>query len=464
MLGRREFLKLSGTGLAGVALLGASRTASATTTLTSAPRLGISKDNSPSKNRDNLLKALTNSNREVYFPSGDYYIDNSGSYIVIRNFGGKLVMASDARFVFTDNTTRGLMFEKGSGARLYNLNITFKRLPPSRVGSQECILFTQSTDTDVRNININGSAAAGLLFGRCVRPSVTGASIKNTRADGLHFANCKDARAHDITTNNTGDDGLAFLYYGHDALKTGLTGGLATKINVRGSGARGISIVGQRDVTIRNFTVTGTKGNGLYCAREDSYNTGTPANARFVSGTVRRAGDPNGPGGTNYGICLNNVRSAVFSGVRVVYPGSRGVSGTAGGGVVRLYDVYVYGAPESGFDLHDGRYYLDKLTARNSGRTGVYVADSRLVKYGRLHSVNASRTSTLRRAFSFERNYRVDGDSLVVTDTRTNPTGYTVNASGTQNGGMGVIRDYVSGRKVKVTNQSRLVYRGPVQG
>lgn len=460
-LDRREFLRLGGAGIVGAAFLGLASPAKAGP-LVSAHSLGIREGNSPSRNRENLVKALTDSKKEVVFQPGDYRLDNSGSYIVIRNFGGKIVMRPGARFVFMDNTTRGLMFERGSGARFHGLRSVFASQPKRRVSAQECILFIKSSDTLVRNANIQGSAAAGLLFGRCVRPTVNGARIRDTMADGLHFANCKDPRAHNVTTVDTGDDGLAFVNYDNS---TNYTGGKATNITVRRSGARGIAVVGQSDVTIDGFKVVTTRANGLYCAHEPkSFNTRVPENVLFRNGSVHRGGKVNGTPGTNYGINISGARSARVVDVDVIRPGARGVSSLIpGGGVVRLVRVKVRGARESGFNLQGGTHYLNGLVTRNSGGTGIYISDCRRVGYGGLWSINSSRNDPLDRAFSFERNRRIRGRAVNVMDTRKRVRGNRLNASGKQHGRLGKIYDRVSNGKVRVANQSDLNYRGPVR-
>jgi hypothetical protein len=460
-LDRREFLKLGGAGLAGLALLGSAAPVLGET-VTSAPTLGISKSNPPSQNRTNLVRALTDSRRHVVFPPGDYFIDNSGSYIVIRNFGGTITMKPGARFVFTDNTRRGLMFERGSGARLHGVRCAFRDPPTRRFSSEGTIVFIQATEPAVRNVRVFGSAGVGLHFGRCIRPFVGGAVIKNTQADGLHFANCRDARANEIFTENTGDDGLAFLNY---ANSSDYAGGLATNITVRRSRARGIAVVGQRNVVIRNFEVVDTDGNGLYCAREVSYNTRVPSNVRFAEGIVRDAGRPGGPGGTNYGIFFHHVGSSIlFRDIRVVAPAARGISGMATNGVARLNNLVVYRSREAGFHFTEGRFLLANLTTRNSRGTGFYIADNRRVDYKLLRSINSSRGDDLRRAFSFERNARVEGEQLIVLDNQRSATGYVVNSSGKQAGRLGKIYDRVASVRVRLQNPSRLSYSGPVRG
>lgn len=453
-LSRRDFLRMGGAAVLGLSLVGVGRPAWAQASA-SAPELGISPGNSPATNRANLVKALSNSGRSVYFPPGDYLVDNSGAYVIVRNFFGAVTMDAGARFVFTDNTRRGLMFQEGAGAAFQGLRSAFTVRPPSRIVPQECIIFERTSDTQVRQADIDGSASAGLLFGQCVRPLVDGANIRNTMADGLHFANCQDARANNVVTSNTGDDGLAFLNY---AGGTDYSGGLATNVTVNGSQSRGIAVVGQRNVTVRGFSVNGTASNGLYCAREDSYSTRTPSNVRFEGGTVRDAGRIPVAAGLKNGITFTNPSSLAVSDVRVISPAGRGVSGVAPGGVVTLSNVSVEGVPEGGFDLQYGRYELNGLTARATGKAGIYVARAESVVYGTLTAIDTAKHDRLRRAFSFEKNRRVAGRRLNVVDRKRRPTGYKINAAGTRRERLGAIYDRVSRGSVAMENARGLKY------
>jgi hypothetical protein len=307
---RRQFLKVA--GLSGLTLLGVASPSlgQATGVVSSALSLGIRQTNTATTNRVNLIKALAYSNRHVVFPAGDYRIDNSGTPPIIRNFGGVVDFEPSARFVFTNNRTKGLVFEGGTWARFYGLSTTFSALPPARVNARECLHFIQTTDTLIQDAVVNGSAAAGILFGRSIRPTVRNATISNSRADGLHFANCGEVRVSVLRTNRTGDDGLAFLDYGG----TSLHGGYATDIEVRDSGARGISVVGQRDVEISDFLVDGTRGAGLYVARELSYDTATPVNIHYRDGEVVRAGTvlkDGSPGANRHSIFYNGATDRI---------------------------------------------------------------------------------------------------------------------------------------------------------
>ncbi len=309
----------------------------------------IDPDNTPGENRAGLLKSLTNSAKTIVIPPGDYLIDNSGTPIVVRNFSGRLVMEPGARFIFTDDTAKGLHFEGGTGAEIDGLRTTFETLPSNRITPRECIQFIDATDTIVRNANIRGSASAGLLFGRCIRPSAEGVVVENTMADGLHFANCQDANADNVLTVDTGDDGLAFLNYRY---LPDYSGGAATNVTIRRSKARGIAVVGQRDVVIRGFSVEGSACSGLYCAQEASWDTRVPSEVRFVGGTVKDAGRLEGiPGCDRDGINYANVRSVAFRDIEILSPANRGVAGVSPEGEVTLDNVRVEGAPGPKFDM-----------------------------------------------------------------------------------------------------------------
>lgn len=452
-LNRRDFLRMSSVGLAGTALFGAAGPAVGQTEK-SALSLGIKPSNTGGRNRRRLIAALTGSSDSITFPRGKYRINNSGEYVIIRNFSGKITMEDGARFVFTDNTTRGLMFEKGVGAQFHGLKTSFAVLPPARETAQVCILFIDTLDTVVRDVNINRSAGAGMLFARCVRPSVSRAVIKNTRGDGLHFSNCQDASVSGLYTKNTGDDGLAFLNY---AGGPDYSGGTADDITVVNSFARGITVVGQRDVTIQNFSVDRTKGPGIYCARESArWSTRTPSNVRFAGGVVSRAGRADENPANKYGIEFSNVGSVEFENIDVSEPASRGVSGVAPDGSVRLSNIRASYIPAAGFHLSAADLVLDRLIASEADGTGIAILGSGSVKYGALKTVNVAKRDTARRAFNFENNATVEGVDLAVSDTQPVATGYTVRTYGLQAGTMGKVRDLVRSRNLRFQNESRL--------
>jgi hypothetical protein len=281
--------------------------------------------------------------------------------------------------------------------------------------------------------------------------------ITDTTADGLYFANCQDARASNVLTENTGDDGVTFLNY---ADYPDMSGGLATDVSVRKCRARGITVIGQRDVTIERFEVDQTAASGILSAHEEYFRT--PSNVHFVDGTVKNAGrqpglsekDPSNRAGVEF----SRVGSVEFRDIRVISPATDGVLGWAPDGTVRLYNIRVENAPGKGFNLADGAYFLEDLSAQGTNRAGIVVASSRLVKYGKLRSINVSQKDALRLAFWFKNNAWLQGEELHVVDSQTTPTGYIVRTYGAQSGTLGVVYDQVTNGKVQIHNTSNLAW------
>lgn len=289
MRSRRDFLRMGGMALAGAAVLGSIPRVGLGSTPETAESLNIKPSNTAAQNRASIIAAMNNTSKHIVFGTnnGDYKLDNA-SVIQLNNFQGimEFVAGTTSRLVFMNNQNKGLVFNGGTGAQLLKVRTKFNVLPPARVTAKECLHFVATTDTLIQNINVVGSAAAGILFGNSIRPRVINATINDSRADGLHFANCANASVTTLSVNRPGDDGLAFLDYGGQPNH----GGVANDVTVTDGGTRGITVVGQRDVEIYDFLVNKTYTSGLYVCRELSYDTPSPENVSVHDGEVIGAG------------------------------------------------------------------------------------------------------------------------------------------------------------------------------
>ena len=285
-----------------------------------AATFGLSPQNTPNQNRAALYNALSGSNN-VVLPPGDYRVNNDPDrgFIVLRNFSGSLTMHEGARFVFTHTRGRGFQLYRGTGATYYNPTATSTPLPPERVGAQELFYFDGTTDTLVKDVDINGSAAGGLVFGGSVRPVVSGGLIRNTRADGVHMANTQDARVVNITTNTTGDDGISFVSYGGAPQGVGGYVGNATTKKSEGSG---IAVWGSAEVLVKNFLIEDTRVSGIYVVQDDYWGTPVPYDVVVRNGTIVNPGRYPGHGyPLGYGISLFHIGQGVsFSDITIINP------------------------------------------------------------------------------------------------------------------------------------------------
>ena len=464
-ISRRHMLAVGAAGLTGVV-------AGATPASAGSPSggpgvlaadLGIAQGNTAAANRAALVAGLSNSSASVYCEAGDYKIDNSGTNVVIPSFTGVLAMAPAARFVFTDSAGRGLEFQSGTGARFYGLSTAFVTTPTARVSAQECVLFVETTDTYVEDVHIVGSAAAGLLFYWCTRPTVVGALITGTMADGLHFANCQDGSADRITTMDTCDDGVAFVNYAPGPNSDGgpdNSGGLATNLHITRSKARGVAVVGQSGVTIRDAVIDTTASAGLYCAHEDGdWTTRVPDDVTFERVKVIGGGKSwaeNGAPVASSGLRITGAGRVTAANITIDSPGAHGVHAQNNTGAVTLLDIVATNTPQSGVLVQAGTYIVDRLTAAETAGIGVNAYGCDRFEYGTITARNTARTHATHRALNVENTIRVFGTRAWIIDTQTTPTGYIAGAYGTQKGSLGTLVVQIDHGTLTVDNQSGL--------
>jgi Right handed beta helix region len=408
----------------------------------SAESLGISPSNTAAQNRTALL-ALEAGTQNIVFKPGDYNVDNAAGQLYLGAFSGHWYFTKGARFVFADNSKGGIKFQNGTSPRLENVVLVYANDGPTRVAGQDALNLYNVTEPVLVNIRVENSPAVGILVEQCTYPRISGIRIFRARADGLHVANCANAHVSDVYTETTGDDGLAFLNYSWD---TDLSGARADLITTKDSGARGISVVGQRDVEITNFDIDGTLGPGVYVAYESTYNgTGAtarvPRNVRIVHGTVRNAGAFSGyrhaPMSDKHGISVFSnhatiamdcvlssikVLSATYKGaylastgktilenVRIVSAGTRGID--VEGTETQILDCVVESSAEQGFVSYNSKYiFAAGLSLRNTALTG----GSNLA----IHLQNA--------ASSPNATTEVQATGVHIIDTQEMPTGYKV--------------------------------------
>lgn len=392
---------------------------------------------------------------EIVVPSGAYLIDNSRGPLLINNFSGQLVFQGKAMLVFTTNSMGGLFFEGGSGARISGLQATYATPPTVRASPNEQIKFSDTTDTVLTNTLVQNSPAAGLLFYNSIRPKVVNATVMNSLADGLHFANCQDPQVTNLTTLNTGDDALAFLNY---AQYPNNTGGMAENIKITNSHSRGISILGQSNVTVSNFQIQTTSSSGVLVAQDTAYNTRVPSGVQVHDGSITSAGTLAPLAGNQYGVEYNSQLDATFSNLTIIDSGSNGFSGAAPNGSVIAQGIRVQ-SPRSGVGFLfylTGSVQVQNSTAQNTPSYGfLFLQSPQIVAQG-LTALNAAMSDPLRRAIWFE-----DGHSILATDLKVVSAAGDANVVGayqgsgyTNSGSIRGITASLTGASLSIQNNS----------
>lgn len=144
--------------------------------------------------------------------------------------------------------------------------------------------------TVVRDVTVDGAAAAGVYVGGARHFRLERVTVRNTRADGIHLTGgAAFGQVLSPTIINSGDDGVAVVSYGGD-------GPVVHDIEVRSPTVRGtrwgrgLSVVGGTDITYRDIDVSDSDAAGVYLAAEGApWHTAAPVRVKVLGGTVTRA-------------------------------------------------------------------------------------------------------------------------------------------------------------------------------
>ena len=140
----------------------------------------------------------------------------------------------------------------------------------------------------VRDVTVEGSAAAGIYVYGTKDFVLDGVQVSGTRADGVHITGgAADGEVLQPVVRDVGDDGVAVVSYAQD-------GDPCARIRVvspvvDGTDARGVSVVGGTDITYTDITVSGSAAAGVYVAAEGSFDTTSVDGVRIDGGTVTDA-------------------------------------------------------------------------------------------------------------------------------------------------------------------------------
>ncbi|SCX40122.1 Pectate lyase superfamily protein [Klenkia marina] len=155
---------------------------------------------------------------------------------------------------------------------------------------QQRLRLDGATGAVVRNVVVDGSAAAGVYVGGGTSGFVLDrVTVMNTRADGIHITQgSHDGQVVSPVVRNVGDDGVAVVSYRQDGVPCARI--VVTSPSVDGStGGRGLSVVGGTDVDFTGIDVRNTYGAGVYLAAEGGWGTAGVARVRVSGGAIVNA-------------------------------------------------------------------------------------------------------------------------------------------------------------------------------
>ena len=169
--------------------------------------------------------------------------------------------------------------------------------PTLRMGTtlQRWVAFEQMklrlgnfTGLTVRNVTIDGSAAAGIYVGGSDNFLLENVTVRDTRADAIHMTGgAANGRVVRPLVSNPGDDGVAVVSYLND-------GEIAHDITIESPRVenqrwgRGLSVVGGQNIAFSSPTVTRSAGACVYIAAESEFNTFGVDGVQISGGTLNQ--------------------------------------------------------------------------------------------------------------------------------------------------------------------------------
>lgn len=211
----------------------------------------------------------------------------------------------------------------------------------------------------VRDVTVEGSAAAGVYVGGAANFLLERVTVRGSRADGIHLtAGARDGRVVSPTVVDSGDDGVAVVSYASD-------GAPCSNITIESprvlgtTWGRGVSVVGGTDITYTDVQVERSSAAAVYLASEGApWFTTAPVRVRVLGGTLTGANqDPRVDHGALVvlaggaqapqdvlvrGLTITDTRSSASRSVGVI------TYATPPTGVV-LQDIAVRGGPRSAY-------------------------------------------------------------------------------------------------------------------
>jgi hypothetical protein len=328
------------------------------------------------------LQAIVNSNPNgfIYFPPGNYVLNNSDINtpgLLFSGFHGTAYVANGSRFLCENaTTTAGQCIEvlNSSDATFDNFRIGYvdeSGLPLSRSDAiSNGMLVENCTSVTFNNTTVEASTGSGIwTTGSTYLSFLNGTSVSNTAADGIHFENVGNGVLTGFTSINTGDDAIGATNIATSNVNCGMN---ASNLQIFQSHSRGIAAAGSCGYNFSNFYIQDVSNSGVGALQDPTISSRVPTNNTFTNGTIVNAGTyPSAISGNKDCMDANISTLTTFSNVECYSPGSDGVYLFQGADQVTISGVSVDAAPNAGFQTGDATniQFLNTIS-RNSGQTG----------------------------------------------------------------------------------------------
>lgn len=389
--------------------------------------------------------------RSLFFPAGDYNVDNSTGALIISGCTGRWIFDEGARLVFSTVNQPGIRFSNAQKLTLDNIRVKWATTPVTRTEDDHAIEIIDSDHITLLTPKVENGPAFGILLENCHTTMVMGGLVENTMSDGVHHRDCINFHVMGCTAKNTGDDGFSCT------AEVESYGGVLTSIITENSAKRGIAIVGPSNVSISNFTVKDSAAAGIVVL-SDAFSGSLTSKAIKIShgklescGSVAEAGShaivvyEAYAGGLEAEFNDIEVRNSYYSGVYV--PGNAAFKDIR----VTFNNVRVYNAGattnEFGFKFECCYPTVNNCRVYGSPHYGYYFDRCKTVKFNNIEGLNAGSAVSDYRMVWFTDCEQVYGDGILVEDDRTPAQSYAI---GDFQSGTAAIKGRITGYKFAI--------------
>ena len=335
------------------------------------------------------LQSIVNSNPNavIYFPLGNYVLDNPSpnqAGLLFSGFHGTAIMANGARFLCdTPTTSAGQCVEvaNSSNATFDNFRVGYvheQGLPLSRNSAiSNAILVKSSTSLTFNNTTVEASTGSGIwTTGSTYLNFLNGTSVSNTAADGIHFENVGNSVLTGFTSHNTGDDAIGATNIATSGVNCGMN---ASNLQIFQSHSRGIAAAGSCGYNFSNFYIQDVTNSGVGALQDPTISSRIPTNNTFTNGTIVNAGTyPSPIPGNKDCVDVNVSTLTTVSNVECHSPQSDGVYLFQGADQVTISGVSVDAAGSVGFQTTDAtNVQFSNTITRNSVNVGYSIQSLR---------------------------------------------------------------------------------------
>jgi hypothetical protein len=242
----------------------------------------------------------------LVFPTGKTFLHSD--VLTVTKPGTHL---SGGGVLFATNEERSSVWIAADNV-LVDGGLTFRVKTPSKrwdAYEQTKIRLLPYTGITLRNITVDGAAAAGIFVGGASNYLISDVTVMNTEADAIHQTNgAHDGRVVRPVVRNAGDDSVAVVSYQDQAAPCHDIQ-IDSPKSYGNAWGRAFSVVGGHDITWTNIYADQSDSAALYVSSEGApYYTYSTQRVTVSGGTLVRS----------------NKNSTVSHGAVLVYAGNSG--------------------------------------------------------------------------------------------------------------------------------------------